>query len=967
MLLYSLPSSRILTSKNIGFAGLNGGQNNAQQRLVHVQTFSMYYKSEVASGMPTNHHHGHAHASNKDKGYVISTHSVIPSPASPPPSQSPNAQDIHGIGGRQSRCEVQSTDQHRGPSSGTTLSQYPNSSTRGAPVISGNSVTVSSSTANRYGGISPVVNQPNISPPTSAVASSSSRLSTLLLSTTPSSGVASANPSYSLPVRSPFSEGPTSEQPNQNSAKNSSPNPATVSENSPKTNEATQKNLLLKQLLNVSFPSSASGSSAGAAAAAAQAAAEAAASSSSIKGDSSAPRTINSEKSPSPPSANSRILQLLSQNNDSLSQQTISHRLSDRSQSYGLPNDISNRQPQNVPISSRLLLSTSTSTVTSAGIPTSTLNQMVGGASSNNLIGGRQSLKRAASDPLGEVPGAKQQIAHQQTTLSAVCSENPSLASLLSKPPVQASRTVPPPVPTKWHQEPKEKLPRDIMRKFLPPHPAERSSSRKKSTNLSPVGGEAPLSSISSSKSLVTITTSMLASGMSRSSATTQASNNLQLTTSSSSHNTSSANPSNIPISAASSTSTRGLTTHKLSLDTLAASQISSRSTLTEGSNIQGSVSSEPSDDDPMLDAILNDVIEIQEKSPPLTGGQGRVHIGHKRSSKIPGNQNVTSMSPNTVASPASAAILAEHSQISDIEKYLASAENTPPRENSPLQNVPNLRRDSDQLNQSHLKLHNTSTIIAKKSLPPPPPSSSSSSSSSALSSPSLTSILSAPPIAAISVPMRNLISGNQSTFSTTTQVPGAQSTSLTSSSLSSMTKTQTHSSNHSDSSNKLLAPRMNELLSVPPNVSLSECPDLTSLIHLQNAQQESQGRRRMSSGGGPSSISNNGNTLSGSAPNMNNVAMPRQGWRANMEANNTIRLPQSLPQDRLSFGQGAREAVSRTPPSAATSISMLQSPVGSNALVPITSGIRIQSGNCFCVLYSTVSNNQIACGDMQT
>merc|ERR1719266_1792284 len=110
-----------------------------------------------------------------------------------------------------------------------------------------------------------------------------------------------------------------------------------------------------------------------------------------------------------------------------------------------------------------------------------------GGGNSNNILvggSGRQALKRAASDSLS-VPGAKQQ---QPQTLSAVCSENPSLASLLSKPPAQASRTVPPPVPTKWHQEPKEKLPRDIMRKFLPPHPAERSSSSSsasKSKNIS--------------------------------------------------------------------------------------------------------------------------------------------------------------------------------------------------------------------------------------------------------------------------------------------------------------------------------------------------------------------------------------------------------------------------------------------------------------------------------------------------
>ena len=88
----------------------------------------------------------------------------------------------------------------------------------------------------------------------------------------------------------------------------------------------------------------------------------------------------------------------------------------------------------------------------------------VGGLSSKY-----SSLKRPASEPLDKVgaPSAK--------SLSVVCSENPSLTELLEKPP-HSSITVPPPVPTKWHQEPREKLPKDIMRKFLPPHPAERAA-----------------------------------------------------------------------------------------------------------------------------------------------------------------------------------------------------------------------------------------------------------------------------------------------------------------------------------------------------------------------------------------------------------------------------------------------------------------------------------------------------------
>lgn len=76
-------------------------------------------------------------------------------------------------------------------------------------------------------------------------------------------------------------------------------------------------------------------------------------------------------------------------------------------------------------------------------------------------------IKRPASGSLDNAPSAK--------SLSVVCSENPNLTELLEKPP-HSSITVPPPVPTKWHQEPREKLPKDIMRKFLPPHPAERAA-----------------------------------------------------------------------------------------------------------------------------------------------------------------------------------------------------------------------------------------------------------------------------------------------------------------------------------------------------------------------------------------------------------------------------------------------------------------------------------------------------------
>ena len=56
---------------------------------------------------------------------------------------------------------------------------------------------------------------------------------------------------------------------------------------------------------------------------------------------------------------------------------------------------------------------------------------------------------------------------------------NNLLKPLLSKPTTN-SVAVPPPVPTKWHQEPREKLPRteDGLKQFLPPHPAERAAGK---------------------------------------------------------------------------------------------------------------------------------------------------------------------------------------------------------------------------------------------------------------------------------------------------------------------------------------------------------------------------------------------------------------------------------------------------------------------------------------------------------
>jgi hypothetical protein len=164
---------------------------------------------------------------------------------------------------------------------------------------------------------------------------------------------------------------------------------------------------------------------------------------------------------------------------------------------------------------------------------------------------------------------------------------------------------------------------------------------------------------------------------------------------------------------------------------------------------------------------------------------------------------------------------------------------------------------------------------------------------------------------------------------------------------LSSSGQTQQPSSKPSDPAT-LLVPRMNELLNVPPNVSLSDCPDLTSLIHLQNAEQENQRRRRISSGGGQSPMSTSTSNISASvAPNMgngSNNSLTRQGWQGNRT---TIQLPHSSPQG-LPLSQGAGATLNRTSPPVTSSLSMLHHPTGPTASVLNTSGYRLQSGNFF-------------------
>ncbi len=101
------------------------------------------------------------------------------------------------------------------------------------------------------------------------------------------------------------------------------------------------------------------------------------------------------------------------------------------------------------------------------------------------------SLKRSASasNPKDVEPAAKLLASAKASSSSdPVIKENPKLTKLLEEQ-THIAVSVPPPVPTKWHQEPRETLPKgeDNLKKFLPPHPAERAaaSAPKTSTTVS--------------------------------------------------------------------------------------------------------------------------------------------------------------------------------------------------------------------------------------------------------------------------------------------------------------------------------------------------------------------------------------------------------------------------------------------------------------------------------------------------
>ncbi len=139
------------------------------------------------------------------------------------------------------------------------------------------------------------------------------------------------------------------------------------------------------------------------------------------------------------------------------------------------------KPPPAVPASAPISATSPASSTSSGILKLLTSQQRTSSSRSSPKAEGQHSpplagVKRTASGSLLSPTGASSPDSGSGEG-STVCKQNPALISLLSKPTTN-SVAVPPPVPTKWHQEPREKLPRseDGLKKFLPPHPAERTA-----------------------------------------------------------------------------------------------------------------------------------------------------------------------------------------------------------------------------------------------------------------------------------------------------------------------------------------------------------------------------------------------------------------------------------------------------------------------------------------------------------
>ena len=250
-------------------------------------------------------------------------------------------------------------------------------------------------------------------------------------------------------------------------------NPNSAAAASSMDSDSQQKNLLLKELLNVNF-SRKEEESRGLGLAAA---------SSDMSVGSSSNNSISRPNSrtgppPSPPSSsNSRILQLLNKRNDSVPRATstrpgVLSPISSSSSVNSAPSPNNNNPPPSTGPGSNHATSPALSSALQIGVKRPASSLLASSSPSSSIS---TSSLSAAINP-------------EQTpkTTSTVCKQNPSLTNLLSKPP-HNSTAVPPPVPTKWHQEPREKLPRteEGLKQFFPPHPAERSASLSTSSSSS--------------------------------------------------------------------------------------------------------------------------------------------------------------------------------------------------------------------------------------------------------------------------------------------------------------------------------------------------------------------------------------------------------------------------------------------------------------------------------------------------
>ena len=459
----------------------------------------------------------------------------------------------------------------------------------------------------------------------------------------------------------------------------------------------------------------------------------------------------------------------------------------------------------------------------------------LGGGNKTNSLGSG-GLKRQANYPLDNAPASKMPC-------SVVCSENPSLTELLEKPP-HLSMTVPPPVPTKWHQEPREKLPKADMRKFLPPHPAERAA-KAAAAAAAATASKTTGDTVTTTSALFTMLTSsrqMLTQQL------RQPQNQVigpASTASAASATSASTNPNRNGSSLLVYTSNSG-------------SQSATSTSASTSRNVSVMYEASPplsEERDDMLSDILDDLIAFQERSPPPASSPATSAGPASTASAVGGGGGGAGASGSTSSGSGvmPQAAKADERRISDIERFLASSER------SLFQQRLQPQGQHQQLQLSQAASASAGSAAAQQVQPQPTAQPQNQQrpkiSSLAASAPSLTSILSAPPLATPSGrPQPSSVSGNISISGSGSQKTGSGSELQLS-----------NSRNNGGVGNRNpvnLVPRMNELLQqVPPNVSIPDTPDLDSLILLQER------RRRISSGGPPGGGPQQGNVKLGGQP----------------------------------------------------------------------------------------------------